>query len=64
MSAGWALAVRVSASMGPSHITCVRLSLRAASTSSNTALAAGKLSASALPIPTAWLPWPGKIKAV
>ena len=30
------------------------------STSSNTALACGKASARALPMPTAWLPWPGK----
>jgi hypothetical protein len=29
----------------------------------NTARACGKASASALPMPTAWLPWPGKTKA-
>ena len=34
------------------------------STSSKTARAAGKASASALPMPTAWLPWPGKMNAV
>ena len=35
----------------------------ASSTSSNTSRAAGKASASASPMPTAWLPWPGKMKA-
>ena len=41
----------------------VSFSPSAASTSSNTALAAGKVSASALPIPTAWEPCPGKVNA-
>ena len=36
----------------------------AASTSSNTWRAGAKVSASALPMPTAWLPWPGKTKAI
>ena len=41
----------------------VSLSPNAASTSSNTARAAGKASASALPIPTTWDPCPGKVNA-
>jgi hypothetical protein len=39
--AGWAFAVRVSASAGPSHMVAESFSPRAASTSSNTARAAG-----------------------
>ena len=61
--AGWALAVRVSSSTGPSNISRERFWERAASTSSNTARACGKASARALPMPTAWLPWPGNRKA-
>ena len=64
ISAGWAFAVSVRVSIGPSHISFDRLSPSAASTSSNTALAAGKASASSLPMPTACEPWPGKMKAI
>ena len=61
--AGWVLAVRVSSSAGPSHMRAESFWDRASSTSSNTALACGKASARALPMPTAWLPWPGKMNA-
>ncbi len=64
ISAGWALRVRVSASSGPSKMVLESRSPSASSTSSNTARAAGTPSASALPMPTAWLPWPGKRNAV
>ena len=40
-SAGWVLAVRVSASAGPSQIIALSFSPSASSTSSNTAAAAG-----------------------
>ena len=65
ISAGWALAVRVSSASGPledhaGYSDCAS----AASTSSNTARASRKLSASALPMPTVCDPCPGKMKAV
>ena len=63
MSAGWAFAVSVSSSAGPSHITVESFWESAASTSSNTARARGKASARALPMPTAWLPCPGNTNA-
>ena len=62
--AGWAFSVSVSRSAGPSHMTAVSFSPSASSTSANTLRAAVKLSASALPMPTAWLPWPGKTNAI
>ena len=64
ISAGCAFSVSVSLSAGPSHMIAESFSPSAASTSSNTARACGKASASALPMPTAWLPWPGNTKAV
>src|SRR5690606_19495988 len=64
ISAGCALAVNVSSSSGPSHIKADRFCSSASSTSANTARASGKASARSLPIPTAWLPWPGKVKAI
>ena len=36
----------------------------ASSTSSKTARASGKASARSLPMPTDWLPWPGKVNAI
>ncbi len=63
ISAGWAFSVRVRSASGPSHMSRDSFWFSAPSTSSNTARAAAKLSASALPMPTAWLPWPGNMKA-
>ena len=63
ISAGCAFSVSVSLSAGPSQIVAVSFSPSAASTSSNTARAGAKLSASALPMPTAWLPCPGNTNA-
>ena len=61
--AGWAFWVRVSSSAGPSNISLDRLCLRVSSTSSNTSRAGAKAAARSRPMPTAWLPWPGKTKA-
>ena len=61
--AGCAFSVRVSSLSGPSHIRRNRCWPSASSISSNTARAIGLASASALPMPTAWLPCPGKINA-
>lgn len=61
--AGWALVVRVSSSTGPANISRDRFWPRAASTSSSTARACGKASARSRAMPTAWLPWPGKMSA-
>jgi hypothetical protein len=63
MRAGWVLAVRVSSSAGPSQTIAESFWDRASSTSSKTARACGKASARALPMPTLWLPWPGKTNA-
>src|SRR5262245_30351334 len=63
ISAGWAFSVSCRVSAGPSQIVAVSFSPSAASTSSNTAFAAGKASASALPMPTPWEPCPGKVNA-
>ena len=63
ISAGWAFSVRVSSRPGPPRSSPDSFSPSASSTSSKTARASGKASASALPMPTAWLPWPGKVNA-
>ncbi len=63
ISAGCALAVSVSTSSGPSNIVAESFSPSAASTSSKTARASANCSARALPMPTAWLPCPGKVNA-
>ena len=63
ISAGWAFSVSCRVSAGPSQMMAVSFSPRAASTSSNTARAAGKASANALPMPTAWEPCPGNVNA-
>ena len=63
ISAGWALAVSVNSSCGPSHISLLSFWPRASSTSWRTWRAEGKASARSRPMPTAWLPWPGKTKA-
>ena len=63
MSAGCAFSVSVSCSAGPSHMTAVSFSPSAASTSSKTSRAGAKASAKAFPMPTVWLPWPGKMNA-
>ena len=63
MSAGWVFSVKVRASAGPSNISCESFCFSASSTSWNTSRAAGKASARARPMPTVWLPWPGKMKA-
>src|SRR6516162_3365043 len=61
--AGWAFSVSCKVSAGPSQIVVVSFSPSAASTSSNTARATGKVSANAFPMPTAWEPCPGKVNA-
>src|SRR3954464_14992062 len=61
--AGWAFSVSCKTSAGPLQMMSVSFSPSAASTSSNTARAAGKASARALPIPTAWEPCPGNVNA-
>ena len=60
ISAGWALAVSVSCSAGPSKMIADSRSPSASSTSSNTARAAGKASARARPMPTDLRALPGK----
>ena len=62
-SPGCAFSVRVSVSKGPSHRIFESFSPSAASTSAKTARDDANASASALPMPTAWLPWPGKMNA-
>ena len=64
MMAGWAFSVRVSASLGPSHMMADSFWPSAASTSSNTSLAAEWAAASSLPMPTSWLPCPGNTNAM
>src|ERR1044071_8950363 len=64
MMAGWAFSVRVRSASGPSHISLLSFWDKASSTSWNTWRAALKASASSLPMPTFWLPWPGKRKAL
>jgi len=61
--AGCAFSVSCNVSAGPPQMVAVSFSDSAASTSSNTARAAGKASASALPMPTACEPCPGKVNA-
>ncbi len=63
ISAGWALAVSVSSSAGPSNISFDSFCFRVSSTSWKTSRAAAKAAARSRPMPTAWLPWPGKMKA-
>src|SRR6476646_6010474 len=63
ISAGCAFSVSISVSAGPSKITAESLAPSAASTSANTSQAGAKLSASVLPMPTLWLPCPGKTNA-
>ena len=63
INAGCAFCVSCSVSAGPSQMIVVNFSPNAESTSSNTARAAGNCSASALPMPTAWDPCPGKVNA-
>jgi hypothetical protein len=63
ISAGCAFSVSCRVSPGPSQMTEVSFSPSAASTSSNTARAAGNASASALPMPTACDPCPGNVNA-
>ena len=62
MIAGCAFSVSFSSSSGPSHISRNRFWPSASSTSSNTSRAGRLAPASAAPMPTAWLPCPGKIK--
>ena len=63
ISAGCAFSVSCRVSAGPSQMMAVSFSPSAASTSSKTARAAGNASESALPMPTAWEPCPGKVNA-
>jgi hypothetical protein len=64
ISAGWALAVRVQRLGRPiPHHSVESFWESAASTSSNTAFG-GKGLGEALPMPTIWEPWPGKMNAV
>ncbi len=63
MRAGWVFSVRVRSSIGPSRISLLSFWPRASSTSWNTSRALAKASPRSAPMPTAWLPWPGKMKA-
>ncbi len=63
MIAGWAFSVRTRSLSGPSHISFDSFWFSASSTSWKTARAGAKASASALPMPTAWEPCPGKMNA-
>ncbi len=63
MMAGWAFSVRVRSLSGPSHISLDSFCDSASSTSWKTSRAGAKASASALPMPTVWLPCPGKRNA-
>jgi len=62
ISAGWAFSVSVSVSAGPSNTMALSLLPSASSTSPKTCRAGAKFAASALPMPTVWLPWPGNTK--
>ena len=64
MIAGWAFSVRTRSDSGPSHISRDRRWESASSTSSKASRAGANASATALPMPTAWLPCPGKINAL
>ena len=64
ISAGCAFSVSVRVSLGPSHMICERFWPSAASTSSNTSRAARRPAASSRPMPTSWLPCPGKTNAM
>ena len=63
MIAGCAFSVSLSSSSGPSRISRNRFWPSASSTSAKTSRAAALASASAAPMPTAWLPCPGKMNA-
>ena len=63
MIAGCAFSVSLSSSSGPSLISRNRFWPSASSTSANTSFAARLASANAAPMPTAWLPCPGKMNA-
>ena len=63
INAGCAFSVSVSCSGGPSNISFESFCFSVSSTSSKTSRAARKAAARSWPIPTAWLPWPGKINA-
>ena len=63
ISAGWVFSVRIRSSPGPSNMSLESFWFRVSSTSSNTSRAAEKAAARSRPMPTAWLPWPGKMKA-
>src|SRR5579872_2404579 len=63
MMAGWAFCVRVRSLSGPSHMTRDNFCDSASSTSWKISRAGGNASASALPMPTAWLPCPGNRNA-
>src|ERR1700748_3816469 len=63
MMAGWAFSVRVRSASGPSHISLESFWESASSTSWNTSRAGAKASARSLPMPTFWLPCPGKRNA-
>src|SRR6478735_7063329 len=64
MIAGWAFSVSMRVSSGPSRITPESFWPSASSTSWNTSRAAALALASSAPMPTFWLPWPGKMKAL
>ncbi len=63
MIAGWAFSVSVSSASGPSLIMRNRFCPSASSTSPKISRATGEAAASAAPMPTAWLPCPGKMNA-
>src|SRR5215467_8945103 len=64
MIAGCAFSVRKRSDSGPSHISLDSRWESTSSTSSKVSRAGAKASAKALPMPTLWLPCPGKMKAL
>ena len=64
ISAGWAFSVSVRVSSGPLNMISESFWPSAASTSSNRARAVACALASSAPMPTAWLPCPGKTNAM
>ncbi len=62
-SAGWVTSVSDSSSIGPSKHTLRRSKSSSSDASSNTAAASGNCATRSRPMPTRWLPCPGKQNA-
>ena len=63
MIAGWAFSVSISSFAGPSFMSANSFWPSASSTSSNSSRAWGLAAARSAPMPTFWLPCPGKMNA-